>query len=142
MKLVQKLGKKADLKVHGEILSDPSSNCPRISKEKVVKSIRDEVYTKKTNDNNRNKNVGSGWMDTENAHVITDVKANQSVEVPNGSQTLRDFFDLNDEESKPLVIFDLKGKYFLLSKLYANLILKNGQNILVYQKNNFQNNTA
>ena len=114
MKLVQKLGKKADLKIHGEVLSDPLNNCPRISTEKVVKSIRDEIYAKKTNDNNRN----FGWTDT-NAHVVTDVKTNQSVEIPNGSQTFRDFFDLKDEECKPLVIFDMKGIFLDVQSFFS-----------------------
>ena len=52
MKLVQKLGKRADLKLHEELLSDPSNNCLKITKEKVVKSIKDEIYKKKTDHGN------------------------------------------------------------------------------------------
>ena len=46
--------------------------------------------------------------------VITNLKENQAIRVPNGGQSLRDFLDLKAEDSQPLVIFDLKGNYKML----------------------------
>ena len=46
IKLIEKLGKKADLGQHQEALSD-SSNHFRITKESVVRSIKDEIYSKR-----------------------------------------------------------------------------------------------
>ena len=103
MKLVQKLGKKTDLKLHEGVLSDPSSNCLKISKEKIVKSIRDEIYAKKQSSDN--KVTTTAWTDMK-VHVVTDLKQNKSVDIPNGSQNIKDFLDT---DSEPMVIFDLKG---------------------------------
>ena len=105
MKLVQKLGKKTDLKLHEGVLSDPSSNCLKISKEKIVKSIRDEIYAKKQSSDN--KVTTTAWTDMK-VHVVTDLKQNKSVDIPNGSQNIKDFLDT---DSEPMVIFDLKGRY-------------------------------
>ena len=103
MKLVQKLGKKTDLKLHEGVLSDPSSNCLKISKEKIVKSIRDEIYAKKQSSDN--KVTTTAWTDMK-VHVVTDLKQNKSVDILNGSQNIKDFLDT---DSEPMVIFDLKG---------------------------------
>ena len=52
LKLIEKLGRKANLQNFESVLSDPITNQIRISQENVVKSIKNEVY-KKNNEKTR-----------------------------------------------------------------------------------------
>ena len=52
LKLIEKLGRKANLQNFESVLSDPITNQIRISQENVVKSIKNEVY-KKSNEKTR-----------------------------------------------------------------------------------------
>lgn len=98
-KLIEKLGKKADLSVYQNALSG-SSNHLKISKESLVKSIKDEVYGRANNTN---------LMETaerNNLHLMTNLKT--CVEIPNKLSDFKGFLNL-EKHVGPLVIFDWKG---------------------------------
>lgn len=91
LKLVDKMGKKAST----EMLEDL-----KISKDSVIKSIKDEIYNKKSNKGQILSNNG-------NMHLMQDLKNGKSVEI---EKDLRQFLGLN-ESVNPLVVFDLRGHH-------------------------------
>lgn len=101
-KLIEKLGKKADLSLYQNALSG-SSNHLKISKESLVKSIKDEVYGRTNHANNLME-----IAERNNIHLITNSK--DSIEIPNRLSEFKEFLGLDEEtDCGPLVIFDWKG---------------------------------
>ena len=98
-KLLEKLGKKANLESFASVLSDPISNQFKISQERIVKSIKNEVYKKKPT-----------FMEEPSPAILAveDAKTMTSKKHENFKTELLNILNLKDQEG-PLAVFDLQG---------------------------------
>ena len=104
MKLVKKIGsKKGDLDSLANVLSDPN-NSFQVSKDTVVRSIKDEIYKKK--DNSRMAN-SPGENDI---HVILNQDTKESTTIKDFKAELKAKCGLKNTDD-PLVIFDLNSHH-------------------------------
>ena len=108
LKLIEKLGRKANLQNFESVLSDPITNQIRISQEHVVKSIKNEVY-KKNNNEKTSKILAEFSKDIQ---VIQDAKTLTADTLVDFKLDLLNALNLNNPETEsdgPIAIFDYKG---------------------------------
>ena len=108
LKLIEKLGRKANLQNFESVLSDPITNQIRISQEHVVKSIKNEVYKKK-NAEKTSKILAEFSKDIQ---VIQDAKTLTADTLVEFKLDLLNALNLNNPETEsdgPIAIFDYKG---------------------------------
>ena len=99
MKLVKKIGsKKGDLDSLSDVLSDPN-NSFQVSKDTVVRSIKDEIYKKKEHSRMKN-NPGENDI-----HVILNQETKESMTIKDFKAELKAKCALKETDD-PLVIFD------------------------------------
>ena len=115
MKLLEKLGKKAHLDtLAAHILNDPISNEVKIPQEQIIKSIKNEVYKKKSiSTENKNLDDIHFVSDAETLELKTEKHDNfkdqllKQLKLPNASG--------------PLAVLDWKGHLSLKSNLKSAL---------------------
>ncbi len=121
MKLVQKLGRKADLSQYKDVLSDASYGEMKISKESIVKSIKNQVYGKAKADeqsaqSEATEGGGGGYLQQTNMKnllcAVLDPNAGTARTIVNKtSNDLKEFLGLDPVgETYPLVIFNAQGQ--------------------------------
>ena len=104
MKLVKKIGsKKGDLDSLSDVLSDPN-NSFQVSKDTVVRSIKDEIYKKKEHSRMKN-NPGENDI-----HVILNQETKESMTIKDFKAELKAKCALKETDD-PLVIFDLNSHH-------------------------------
>ena len=108
LKLIEKLGRKANLQNFESVLSDPITNQIRISQEHVVKSIKNEVYKK--NINEKTSKILAEF--SKDIQVIQDAKTLTADTLVDFKLDLLNALNLNNPETEsdgPIAIFDYKG---------------------------------
>ena len=112
MKLMQKLGKKADLQVHQESLGDPLEISPTrmsITKENVIKSIKDSIYGKKTHATTFYQEDNS----KDDVHLVTNINEKKWEDFPKMKNEVKEVLKIKDDQENPMVIFDSRGYHEL-----------------------------
>ena len=105
MKLVKKIGnKKANLESFADVLSDPN-NSFQVSKDTVVRSIKDEIYKKKP----EKQNDGLNTLNANDVHLILDTEQQNSVAFKDFKGDLQAKLGLGNVD--PIVIFDLNSHH-------------------------------
>ena len=106
LKLIEKLGRKANLQNFESVLSDPITNQIRISQEHVVKSIKNEVYKK---NNEKNSKILDEF--SKDIQVIQNAKTLTAETQVDFKPDLLNALNLNHPETKsgPIAIFDYHG---------------------------------